>query len=352
LVSLTITEAGYRRGADGGLDRSDPQVQHDLAMLRADPTGAAGTAPGRLLAGLAARHAADAGPLAIVPCDNLPDNGAVIARVLDELAEAANPSLARWMADSVSYVTTMVDRITPRTTEQDAGLVAAETGYRDRAPVVTEPFSEWVLSGAFPGGRPGWQDAGAVFTADITPHEQRKLWLLNGGHSLLAYAGSIGGHRTVAEAVSDQRCRAWVEQWWLDAAAQLSLPAEDVSRYCRDLLQRWRNPRIEHLLAQIAADGSLKLPVRLLPVLRAERAAGRLPLGAARVLAAWICHLRGAGAPITDVQADVLAGLVTGSADSAVTRIVSFLDPELAEDQELRATVLTLMDEVMQGWQR
>ena len=118
------------------------------------------TAPARLLAGLAARRRADAGPLALVPCDNLPDNGAVAARVVRDLAEMVDPSLAAWLGDAVATVTTMVDRITPETTPEDARTVAEATGLSDRCPVVTEPFNEWVLSGAFPGGRPRWEDAG------------------------------------------------------------------------------------------------------------------------------------------------------------------------------------------------
>ena len=161
-----------------------------------------------------------------------------------------------------------------------------------------------MLSGDFPGGRPRWEPPGATFADNIEPYEQRKLWLLNGAHSLMAYAGSARGHETVAEAVVDDTCRAWMQQWWAEASRHLDLPAEVVDAYRDALLDRFANPRMRHRLAQIAADGSQKLPVRVLPVLRAERAAGRLPGGAARVLAAWICHLRGLGVPVDDVRAD------------------------------------------------
>ncbi|MFD0823808.1 mannitol dehydrogenase family protein, partial [Micromonospora zhanjiangensis] len=210
-----------------------------------------------------ARHAGGAGPLAVVCCDNLPDNGAATARVVRGLAAAARPELARWIDGSVSFVTTMVDRITPRTTPADVRTVAELTGYVDAVPVVTEPFSEWVLSGDFPAGRPAWEAAGARFVDDVTPHETRKLLLLNGAHSLLAYAGGARGHDTVAAAVADPVCRGWLERWWDEAARYVPLPAAEVAAYRAALLRRFANPRIRHLLAQIAADGSQKLPIRL-----------------------------------------------------------------------------------------
>jgi fructuronate reductase len=328
VVTLTVTEVAYRRERDGGLALDDPEVRADLAALQHG--GTAGTTPGRLVAGLAARRAANAGSLAVVSCDNLPGNGAVTERVVTELAEAADPALAAWIGEQVSFVTTMVDRITPRTTDDDVRAVAEQTGWADAVPVVTEPFTEWVLSGAFPAGRPAWDAAGARFVDDVHPHETRKLLLLNGGHSLLAYAGSARGHETIAEAVTDPVCRRWLDQWWDEASRHVPLPAEDLVAYRAALLERFANPRIRHTLAQIAADGSQKLPIRLLPVLRAERAAGRMPSGAVRILAAWIDHLRGFGAPVNDAG----AGPYRDRAGSA-RDVVALLAPELADDEPL-----------------
>jgi fructuronate reductase len=339
-VTITVTEAGYVRGPEGGLDRDRDQVKADVEALRKDLGAVVRTAPARLVAGCAARRQGDGGPLTIVSCDNLPGNGAVVARVVRDLAELVDPGLADWIAGSVSYVTTMVDRITPRTTPEDVRTVLEATGLHDSSPVGTEPFSEWVLSGSFPGGRPGWDAAGATITDDIEPYEHRKLWLLNGGHSLLAYAGSILGHQTVADAVADETCRGWLEEWWSEASRYLSLPEADVAAYRRALLDRFANPRMHHRLAQIAGDGSQKLPVRILPTLRRERAAGRLPSGAARVLAAWVCHLRGAGAPVSDARADQVVPLANGPLPQAVPRLLGALDPTLADDGELVAAVV------------
>jgi len=332
VVTLTVTEAAYRRGPGGGIDLDDDAVRADVAALR--DGGEPATVPGRLVAGLAARRGADAGPVAVVSCDNLPDNGPVTERVVTGLADAVDPALAGWIRGQVSFVTTMVDRITPRTTDADVRAVAERTGWADAAPVVTEPFTEWVLSGEFPAGRPAWDAAGARFTSDVHPHETRKLLLLNGGHSLLAYAASARGHDTIAAAVADPVCRGWLGEWWDEAARHVPLPAAEVASYRAALLDRFANPRIRHTLAQIAADGSQKLPIRVLPVVRAERAAGRMPSGAVRVLAAWIDHLRGIGAPVSDAG----AGPYRDRAGSA-RDVIALLAPDLAGDAELIGAV-------------
>jgi fructuronate reductase len=340
VVTLTVTEAGYLRGPDGGLDADRPEVQADLAALRDDPTTLVRTTPARLVAGLAARRAADAGAVALVPCDNVPGNGAIAGRVVRDMARLLDPGLLDWLDASLAVVTTAVDRITPRPASGEARHVAEATGFDDSCPVATEPFREWVLSGSFPAGRPAWQDAGATFTDDVTPFEHRKLWLLNGGHSLLAYAGSIRGHATVAQAVADDTCRQWLEQWWQVASRHLDQPEADLEAYRRALLDRFANPRMHHQLAQIGADGSQKLPIRVVPVLRAERCEGRLPTGATLVLAAWICCLRGLGTPVSDVREQVVVPLANGRLRDAVPGVLRSLDPALGDDVDLVAAVL------------
>lgn len=339
VLTTTVTEAGYLLGRDGGLDLSSPAVRDELTALRDDPLAPVLGVPARIVAGLAARRGAGAGPLALVPCDNLPGNGAVLARVVREAAQVVAASLVAWIEEHVTTVTTVVDRITPRTTDDDVAAVAS-SGADDRCPVVTEPFTEWALAGAFPAGRPAWESAGAVLTDDVTPFEERKLWLLNGGHCLLAYLGGVLGHRDVASAVADPACRGWLERWWDTAAAHLTLPAEEVAAYREALAERFANPRIRHRLEQIGSDGSQKLPVRLLPVLRRERAAGRLPEAASVVLAAWVLTLRGEGAPVADARAEELLGLASGHLATAVPRSLAALDPSLADDDQLVAAVL------------
>lgn len=340
IVTLTVTEAGYSSGGDGHLDTERSDIRSDLASLTADPTAALRTVPGRLVAGLAARRVSGAGPLAVVSCDNLPHNGSVTAAVVTGFAQLLDRQLASWITDQVSFVTTMVDRITPASTAQDAVAAATLTGRSDAVPVVTEPFAEWVISGGFPAGRPAWDAVGARFVHDVGPFEQRKLWLLNGAHSLLAYVGSARGHLTIADAVADATCREWMQQWWSEASAHLSLPPGDVADYRDALLTRFANPRIRHLLAQIANDGSQKLPARILPVLRLERARGRLPRGAVVVLAAWVRHLRGAGAPVSDHAARQLTDLAVGPLENAVPAVLAFLAADLTTDGPLVTAVI------------
>jgi fructuronate reductase len=178
--------------------------------------------------------------------------------------------------------------------------------------------------------------------------------LLNGSHSLLAYAGSIRGHASIDEAIADPACRRWVEGLWDEAAPHLPLPADDVAAYRSALLDRYANPRIRHRLAQIVADGSTKIIVRTVPVIRAERAAGRVPLGCATVVAAWIRHLRGQGAPLSDPGAEPFLAVVGSDDRSAARAVLDLLSPSsevapgLGSDDDLVAAVLAQLSAVVE----
>jgi fructuronate reductase len=347
VVTITVTEAGYVRSPDGHLDRNREAVATEIEALRADRDAPVTTLPAKLVAGLLARRAADAGAVTILSCDNLPENGEVTETVVTELAHEVDQTLPNWIEEYVNFATSMVDRITPATTAEDRSLVAATQGYEDAAPVPTEPYAEWVIAGRFPAGRPGWEDAGARVVEDVGPYEQRKLWLLNGSHSLLAYAGSIRGHSTIDEAIGDPKCRGWVESFWDEASRHLILPTDTVADYRAALLDRFGNPKVRHQLAQIAPDGSIKLPVRIIPALRAERAEGRMPIGCATALAAWILHLRGHGAPVKDPGADP-ARAAANMADlpAAVSDVLDTLSSGLGTDLALVETVVSQMDAI------
>lgn len=358
IITLTITEAAYGLGADGLLDPTAPDAVADLAELRAGRDGRPSTPVGRLVQALAARKAAEAGPLAVVCCDNLSNNGTVARNAVVGMAEAWDPELAAWIDGNISFVSTSVDRITPRTTEADVEAVKDACGYLDNSPVVAEPFRNWVLSGSFPAGRPRWEDAGAVFVDEIEPYENRKLWLLNGAHSLLAYAGQLRGHATVAEALADPVCLSAVERFWDEAETNLEGPAAhgadlQIPAYRAELLARFRNARIAHHLSQIAMDGSTKLRMRAVPVLTAERAAGRSGEGAAGMIAAWIAFClvatRDGGTLQDPLVADITAAsglpdtervramlaLLSGplSRDSAVVELVAGLAGRFARQE-------------------
>jgi fructuronate reductase len=348
-ITLTVTEAGYHLDGSGSLDEHDVDIASDIDELRRgsarDQVGLR-TAAGRIVSGMRARRAADAGPIALIPCDNLPGNGAALATTVRGLAGRVDPALAVWVEESAAFVSTVVDRITPATTDADRTRIAAESGLDDHCPVVTEPFAEWVLATDPGPGFPRWDSAGAIWASDTTAYESRKLTLLNGSHSLLAYAGPLRGHGTVAEAIADDTCRGWVEQWWDEACAHIPMASDDLAGYRGALVDRFANTAIEHRLAQIAQDGSLKLPVRILPTLRAERAAGRVPTGAARVLAAWVLSLRAPDGPAKDPRAAELVELAGGPLRTGVRRVLGALDPALAEDTELVTAVVALGEEL------
>jgi fructuronate reductase len=341
IITITVTEAAYLRGADGHLDAGQDLIVSDLEALRSDPRNPVASLPARLVAGLAARRTAGAAALTILSCDNLPENGAVTKTVVQDFAALLDETLPDWIDTNVDFATSMVDRITPGTTDEDRAVVQQACGYFDAYPVATEPFSEWVISGGFPAGRPRWEEAGATVVDHVEPFEQRKLWLLNGSHSMLAYAGSIRGHSTIDEAIADPACRSWVEMFWDEASRHLTLPAADIADYRAALLTRFSNPRAGDLLARIAADGSTKLLVRTVPTIRAERTAGRVPIGCATTVAAWVLHLRGLGAPIKDAGATAAREAAnSGDLPDVVLAVLDTLEPGLGADRDFVDAVL------------
>lgn len=246
VLTVTVTEAGYAAGA---------------------------LAPTRIAAGLTARRRAGGGPLSIVSCDNLLGNG----RALRPVVLAAAGEEAGWIAENVSFVDTVVDRITPAVTDDDVRTVRTLTGEDDKVPVVCEPFSEWVIADAFAAGRPAWENAGAVIAADVTPYEERKLWLLNAGHTYLAAAGRLAGYATVDEAFADPVLRAETEALWAQQRVTIDLAADDIDAWLDKLRIRFDNPRISHRLEQIARGSEHKIGPRLLAPLRVRERAGLAP---------------------------------------------------------------------------
>jgi fructuronate reductase len=302
-----------------------------------------------MVLGLEQRRRRDGGGLAIVPCDNLNGNGLAVQGVLTDLARDVSPELCDWIDSTVTFVSTSVDRVTPAATPADLDAVAALTGYRDAAPVITEPFTDWILSGRFPAGRPRWEDAGARFVDDLAPFEQRKLWHLNAAHSLLAYAGRLAGHDTVAQAACDPRLRRWVEQLWDEAGAALAgHPDLDLEQYRAQVMRRFENPRIEHRLAQIAVDGSVKLRQRALPVLRAAREHGVDGSAAVRVVAAWIGWLLRGADPVVDPADRALDDARRRADRQNPAPLLAILDADLADDGHAVAQVRAALDEMEQ----
>ena len=339
IVSLTITERGYRLTAEGEPDVSDSVVRDDITelsrMLATNPLseGSLTGALPRLMAGLEARRRAGVRGIAIVPCDNVPANGEHVRRGVTALAAAVSADLAEWIGEYVSFVSTSVDRITPRV----AGEMGAvrDAGWIDVATVVTEPFSDWVLSGEFPAGRPAWDSAGARFVDDIEPWENRKLWLLNGAHSILAFAGLARGLDIVADAIADPTCRRLVAAFWNEAVTHLPDDIEHV-RYRRDLLERFANPHIEHRLSQIATDSLTKVRYRFAAVAERTVTADGDASASAGAIGTWIeWVLTGSTASDTDSD-DVVAAVASNDPIGALLRLVSH---RLAEDRRFATSV-------------
>jgi fructuronate reductase len=290
IITLTVTEKGYcHHPATGALRTDHPAIAHDLAHP-AEPRSAIGL----LVAGLAARRAAGGGAITVISCDNLPDNGQVLRALVTDFAARIDPGLQAWIASWVSFPATMIDRIVPATTADDRAALSARTGWHDEAMVKAEPFSQWVIEDNFAGARPPLERVGVQLVADVRPFEIAKLRMLNGCHSLMAYTGLLCGHHTVDQAIADPVIRALVDRLMREAAATLPVvPGLEPARYAAELIERFANPALEHRLAQIAMDGSQKLPQRLLGTMADHLRKGSHAEAAATGVAAWLLHLDG-----------------------------------------------------------
>ncbi len=290
IVSLTITEKGY--GLDpktGRLDRSHPAIAADLA----DPASRQ-SAIGLIVAALQQRRNLGHRPFTVLCCDNLPSNGKVLRQLMLDFAAARNANMVPYLESEVSFPSTMVDRITPASTDKTFADALALTGREDHAAVETEPFSQWIIEDDFVAGRPEWEAGGALFVGDVAPYEKMKLRMLNGTHSMLAYSGFLAGHKYVRDVMSDADLALLARRHMREAARSLEpVPGVDLDRYAEDLCERFANPAMAHETWQIAMDGTQKLPQRILePALIALRRG--LPLDAyAFAVAAWMRYALG-----------------------------------------------------------
>lgn len=290
IVSLTITEKGY--GVDqktGGLDPAHPSIAPDLANPRA-PTGAVGY----IVEALRQRRDNELPPFTVLTCDNLPHNGKVLQRLVTEFADRVDPALAAYIREQVPFPSTMVDRITPASTDATYADAKRLTGFDDLAAVETEPFTQWVIEDRFVAGRPNWEAGGVIFAGNVAPYEKMKLRMLNGAHSMLAYSGFIAGHKYVRDVMGDAALAKLVARQMQAAAATLDpVPGVDLGQYAADLQTRFANPAIAHMTYQIAMDGTQKLPQRLIePAIQTLRSGGSLDAYAFAV-AAWMRYCLG-----------------------------------------------------------
>ena len=317
VVTLTVTEKGYHHDpASGRLNADHPEIRHDLEHPEAPQSAVA-----LITAALARRKAAGLPPFTVATCDNLPSNGVLLSGLVHEFALLRDDKLAAWIERTVPFPSSMVDRIVPAQAQGDLSLIEQLTGLHDAAPVMHEPFRQWVLEDRFVDGvRPPWERAGVQFVSDVAPFEHAKHRMLNASHSALAYLGYLAGHETIFDAVSDDLFARFIKQFWRDDVIPIlaAPPGLNLEQYADQLFERYSNPAIRHRLWQIAMDGSQKLPQRLLSTVRDNLNQKRPFRLVALAVAGWMRYVSGideAGGAI-DVR-DPLAALLRERTDSA-----------------------------------
>ncbi|WP_354064179.1 mannitol dehydrogenase family protein [Devosia sp. 2618] len=355
IVSLTVTEKGYCHDpATGELDQRHPDIVHDLA----NPTEPH-SAPGMIVEALARRKAAGIAPFAVMSCDNLPSNGATVKRIVTKFASLRDAALGEWVAE-VAFPGTMVDRIVPSTTDADRTTIADLTGVDDAWPIMTEPFTQWVIEDDFPQGRPPFEKAGAQLVKDVEPFERMKLRMLNGSHSTMAYLGYLSGYEYISDVMADENFVTLIHDLMTEEAMPtLDMPGVDLGAYRDQLLNRFRNPALQHRTWQIAMDGSQKLPQRLLGTIRnrlnADQPFDRLALG----VAGWMRYVMGIDEngdeiDVRDPLAMRMLAIAADAGDDAeelyigLAGLTEVFGTDLAENQAFGEAVATHLDSLLE----
>ena len=313
IVSLTITEGGY--GVDpatGAFSVDSPAVGADL-----QPGALPRSVFGIVVEALARRRTRGVPPFAVMSCDNMPGNGGIARAAFTSFAALRSADLGAWVADEVSFPSSMVDRITPATAQNDADDVRERYGVVDRWPVMCEPWSQWVLEDDFTHGRPPLEDVGVQMVPDVRPYELMKLRLLNCGHLALAHIGHLAGHRYVHQAAQDPLLAAFLAAYLHEEAEPTlaPVPGIDLPDYERSLVERFTNPGLRDTIARLCAYSSDRMAAFLLPVVRDNLARGRSVRLAATMVAAWARYAEGVdeqGRPIEVV--DRRAGSLSAAA--------------------------------------
>jgi len=334
IISLTVTEKGYCQTVQGDLDLCHPAIQHDLQHPSTPQS-----AHGIITASLRLRHLRGQPGVTVLSCDNLPENGDTVKRVLRQFIEASSPELLAWVDHNVSFPNSMVDRITPFTDEHDKESLRLEFGLDDQWPVFAEHFCQWVIEDHFISGRPELEKVDALFVPDVRPYENMKLRLLNGGHSALAYLSYLAGYTHVDAAMADPLIREFVGHYLYGVRPCIPpVPGVNLSTYIAILNQRFANPNIKDKVARVAEDGSKKLRTTMTDPILELTAAGHSTRFVALAVAGFIRFMTGEDMdhqPITvirDPVAEDLRGLCKASCTTldvqAPLRLV--LGPEVA----------------------
>jgi mannitol 2-dehydrogenase len=303
IVSLTVTEGGYGiSDVTGEFDPTSPDVAHDL-----EPDATPRTTFGVVTEALRRRRERGVGAFTVMSCDNLQGNGRLARLAFTTFARVRDPGLGEWIANEVAFPNSMVDRITPATTDADRREVRERFGVDDRWPVVCEPFIQWVLEDAFSAGRPRYEDVGVQVVPDVEPYELMKLRLLNASHQGMAYFGRLCGHELVHEAAQDPLLKAFL-RGYMDEEATPTLPpvpGVDLDDYKHTLLERFSNPEVRDTIARLCAESSDRIPKWLVPVIRSQLASGGAIKLSAAIVASWARYAEGVdeqGRPIEVVD--------------------------------------------------
>ncbi|ORT49736.1 hypothetical protein ST37_15405 [Vibrio sp. qd031] len=293
IVSLTVTEKGYcHNPATGDLDLSHPLIVHDLKNIDTPKS-----AIGLLVSAMRCRYQKGVQPFTPLTCDNLPENGHVLEKVVLQFAKQLDVDLYQWIKKHITFPCTMVDRIVPRTTENDIARIENILGLEDKASVITEPFLQWVIEDKFANERPAWEKtsiANVQVTDNVVPYEEMKLRLLNGTHSTMAYLGYLSGYVTISETIQDPNFKTFV-RYLMDEEITPSLSIEgiDLEKYKDQLIERYENKALQHRTWQIAMDGTQKVPQRFLQTIDYSLNNGISIRGLCLALAGWIRYVSG-----------------------------------------------------------
>ncbi len=291
IVSLTITEGGYNiNHITGEFDADRADVLADLQRPQVPRT-----VFGLVVEALARRRERGLAPFTVMSCDNIPNNGDMARRVFGAFAALRSADLGAFVTGEVAYPNSMVDRITPGTTDGDRAELAERFGVADAWPVVCEPFTQWVLQDRFGAGRPPYDDAGVMLVDDVEPYELMKLRLLNCSHQGIAYFGYLAGYRMVHDAAADPLLARFLLDYMEQEATPtlLPVPGIDLDAYRHQLLERFANPGVRDTVARLCADSSNRIPNWLLPVVRAELARGGPIERSAAIVASWARYAEG-----------------------------------------------------------
>ncbi|WP_104044765.1 mannitol dehydrogenase family protein [Arthrobacter sp. ZGTC412] len=291
IVSLTVTEGGYNfHHVSGEFDAGNPDVLHDL-----QPGAAPRTTFGLITEALARRRAQGLAPFTVMSCDNIQGNGGVARRMFTAFATLKDPDLGSWVTANVPFPNSMVDRITPVTTDADRATVSEEFGVEDAWPGVCEPFEQWVLEDRFSLGRPPFEDAGVQLVADVEPYELMKLRLLNASHQGMCYFGYLAGYRYAHEVAQDPLFAQFL-LGFMDREATPTLepvPGIDLNTYKHTLIERFSNEYVRDTLARLCAESSDRIPKWLLPVIRINLERGGEIARSAAIVASWARYAEG-----------------------------------------------------------